>query len=90
MPCSLLLLHGAFSHHGFAQKIRGNENGFFRRVVANRMVSGPILIRFTQSGAAVGRAYPLASLIAGQIAAELSDKNDLYRAIGRNSAQKMT
>ena len=33
-------------------------------------------------------AYPLASLLAGQVAAGLGDKNDKYGGIGRNGAQK--
>jgi len=36
----------------------------------------------------VGKAYPLASLIAGQVAADLGDKNDKYGGLGCNGAQK--
>jgi hypothetical protein len=87
-PDTLVLLQAAFSHHGFAQRFDGTRDGFFRRVVANQMVAGPVVITCTQNDRAVGLAYPLASLIAGQAAAELGDKNDLYGGIGRNGAQK--
>ncbi|WP_447600621.1 hypothetical protein [Nitrospira sp. Nam80] len=33
-------------------------------------------------------AYPIASLLAGQVAAGIGDKNDKYGGIGRNGAQK--
>jgi len=87
-PDTLALLQAAFSHHGFAQRFDGTRDGFFRRVVANRMVAGPVVITCTQNDRAVGLAYPLASLIAGQVAADLGDKNDLYGGMGRNGAQK--
>ena len=87
-PETLVLLQAAFSHHGFAQHFDGTRDGFFRRVVANKMVAGPIVITCTQNDKAVGLAYPFASLLAGQAAAELGDKNDLYGGIGRNGAQK--
>jgi len=87
-PDTLVLLQAAFSHHGFAQRFDGSRDGFFRRVVANQLVAGPVVITCTQNDRAVGLAYPLASLIAGQVAAELGDKNDLYGGMGRNGAQK--
>jgi pimeloyl-ACP methyl ester carboxylesterase len=87
-PDTLVLLQAAFSHHGFAQRFDGTRDGFFRRVVANQMIEGPVVITCTQNDRAVGLAYPLASLIAGQVAAELGDKNDLYGGMGRNGAQK--
>jgi hypothetical protein len=87
-PDSLVLLQAAFSHHGFAQRFDGKKDGFFRQVVANKMVGGPVVITCTRNDRAVGLAYPLASLIAGQAAAEIGDKNDLYGGMGRNGAQK--
>lgn len=85
---SLMLLQAAFSHYAFAQNYESNKNGFFRRLVADRMVSGPVLITCTPNDRAVGLAYPLASLMAGQVAAALGDKNSKYGGIGRNGAQK--
>jgi hypothetical protein len=87
-PDTLVLLQAAFSHHGFARRFDGTRDGFFRRVVENQLVAGPVVITCTRNDRAVGLAYPLASLIAGQVAAELGDKNDLYGGIGRNGAQK--
>src|ERR1700754_1921703 len=85
---TMTLLQAAFSHYGFAEHYEGASNGFFRRVVADKMVSGPIVISCTQNDQAVGKLYPLASLIAGQVAADLGDKNDRFGGIGRNGAQK--
>jgi len=87
-PDTLVLLQAAFSHHGFAQRFDGTRDGFFRQVVANQMIEGPVIITCTRNDRAVGLAYPLASLIAGQVAAGLGDKNDLYGGMGRNGAQK--
>ncbi len=85
---TLTLLQAAFSHYGFSEHYDGTNNGFFRKVVTGKTVSGPTLISCTQNDLAVGMGYPLASLLAGQIAAALGDKNDKYGGIGRNGAQK--
>jgi hypothetical protein len=87
-PDTMTLLQAAFSHYGFADHYDGTNNGFFRRVVADKRVSGPILITCTKNDRAVGKLYPIASLVAGQVAAELGDKNDKFGGIGRNGAQK--
>ena len=85
---SMTLLQAAFSHYGFAERFRGGKDGFFRNVVADKRVTGPILISHTVNDTAVGKAYPMASLLAGQVAAGLGDENDLYGGLGRNGAQK--
>ena len=85
---SMTLLQAAFSHNGFASKFDGSHDGFFRKVVSENRVAGPIVITFTQNDKAVGLAYPLASLISGQNASGLGDKNDPFGGIGRNGAQK--
>jgi hypothetical protein len=85
---TLTLLQAAFSHYGFSERYDGSNDGFFRKVVADKVVSGPTLITCTENDLAVGKAYPLASLLAGQEAAALGDKNDKYGGIGRNGAQK--
>lgn len=82
---SMTLLQAAFSHNGFSQSM----NGFFRNVVDGRRVSGPIIITHTKNDKAVGFAYPIASRLAGQVAAGLGDENDRFGGIGRNGAQKM-
>jgi hypothetical protein len=84
---SMTLLQAAFSHHGFAQKYDDQHDGFFRRIVLEGRVSGPTLVTCTVNDQAVGTAYPLASLIAGQNASALGDANDPYGGIGRNGAQ---
>lgn len=60
----------------------------FRKVIANKAVKGPIVISFTKTDLIVAKAYSLASLIAGQVAAALGDKNDKCGGLGRNGAQK--
>jgi len=82
---SLSLLQTAFSHNGFSQSAKG----FFRSVVDNKRVNGPILVTFTENDKAVGVAYPTASRLNGDSAAKFGDKNDKFGGIGRNGAQKM-
>ena len=85
---TLALLQTAFSHYGFAQRYDGKNDGYFRKIVANKAVKGSTVISFTKNDLAVGKAYPLASLLAGQVAADLGDENDKYGGLGRNGAQK--
>jgi hypothetical protein len=87
-PASMTLLQAAFSHNGFAHLFDGKSDGFFRKVVTDKKVSGPILISCSVKDMAVGLAYPLASRIAGQQAAALGGPDDVYGGIGRNGAQK--
>lgn len=85
---SIFLMQAAFSHYGLAAKYDGTRDGFFRPVIAERKVSGPLYITFTSSDKAVGIAYPLASRLAGQVASGLGDAHDRYGGIGRNGAQR--
>ena len=85
---SLTMLQAAFSHNGFAERFDGKRNGFFRRVVAEHRVSGPILISHTPNDTAVGLVYPIASRLVGQNASAIGDKNDPFGSMGRNGAQK--
>lgn len=87
-PASLTLLQAAFSHYAFAQSYDAVHDGFFRGVVSGQMVSGPILATCTVNDEAVGTLYPLASMVAGQIASALGDRNDPFGGLGRNGAQK--
>jgi hypothetical protein len=82
---SMSLLQAAFSHNGFSQSM----NGFFRKVIDEQRVKGPILVTYTKNDKAVGVAYPIASRLAGQVAAALGDENDRFGGLGRNGAQKM-
>ncbi|MGW5718810.1 hypothetical protein ACWEVP_21750 [Amycolatopsis sp. NPDC003865] len=70
---TLTLLQAAFSHHGFA--------GSFRRVVAEGVVTGPILVTHSAHDLEVGTAFAIASRIAGAAAG-------CYGAIGRSGAQR--
>ncbi len=86
---SLSLLQAAFSHYGLSPNWNGRgDAGAFRGVFTGRIVSGPAVVTCTVNDKAVGVAYPLASLLAGQTAAGLGDKNSIYGGIGRNGAQK--
>ncbi|MDQ3000229.1 MAG: hypothetical protein M3Y08_03035 [Fibrobacterota bacterium] len=84
---SLALLQAAFSHYAFSDKWDGTHAGAFRNVLAGKQVKGPIIVTCTANDKAVGLAYPMASLLAGQVAAGIGDKNDKYGGIGRNGAQ---
>jgi thioesterase domain-containing protein len=84
---SMLLLQAAFSHHGLAKKFDGTRDGFFRSVVSERKVRGPIAITHTRNDRAVGLAYAIASRVARQDASAIGDAQDPYGGIGRNGAQ---
>ena len=89
---SMSLLQAAFSHNGLSGGFGDpkTEKGFFRAIIDEQKVSGPIIITHTKNDRAVGIAYPLASKIAGQNAAALGDQNDPYGGMGRNGAQHTT
>ncbi len=88
---SMTLLQGAFSHYAFSGKFDdSNKPGFFRNLITESRVSGPILITHTRADKAVGLAYAIASRVAGQIAADMGDQNDPFGGLGSNGAQKTT
>jgi hypothetical protein len=82
---TLALLQTAFSHNGFSKSMKG----FFRSVVDQKRVHGPILVTHTGNDKAVGIAYPLASRINGDKTAAFGDKDDVFGGLGRNGAQQM-
>ena len=82
---SMSLLQAAFSHNSFSKSM----NGFFRSVVDNHRIKGPIVITHTPNDRAVGIAYPAASRLAGTVASAFGDANDKFGGLGRNGAQKM-
>ena len=82
---SMSLLQGAFSHNSFSKSM----NGFFRSVVDNQRIKGPIVVTYTPNDRAVGIAYPTASRLAGTVASAFGDANDKFGGLGRNGAQKM-
>jgi hypothetical protein len=85
---TMSLLQAAYSHNGLAARFDGTNDGFFRAVVGERRISGPIVITHTKNDKAVGVAYPLASRIANDKAAAFGDANDPYGGMGRNGAQR--
>jgi hypothetical protein len=88
-PSSLSLLQGAFSHNGFTEKFDGHIDGFFRKVISQSKMNGPIFATHTVNDKAVGVAYALASRFSSDNASALGDENDVYGGIGRNGAVKM-
>ncbi len=84
------LLQGAFSHHGFARDFEPGRNGFFRQVIDNKTVRGPVVITKTANDRAVGFAYAVASRISNDAAAGVGDAGDKFGGIGRNGAVKTT
>jgi hypothetical protein len=84
---SMLLVQGAFSHYAFADQLphdtarRGALAGMASRV------DGPIVATHSIHDAAVGRLYPLASILAKQDAAAFDDFLARWRAIGHDGAQ---
>ena len=93
---SLTLLQGAFSHNAFGVKISGNQDGFFRSVVADGKVSQRIVVSHTWNDHAVGLLYAVASRASGDIAKGVFEvsptfggSQDLFGAMGANGPQKM-
>ncbi|MGI4873123.1 MAG: hypothetical protein ACRYFX_18340 [Janthinobacterium lividum] len=86
---SMTLLQGAFSHYGFSDNYdESGDAGFFRRVLGDHLVTGPLVVSHTRNDRAVGLLYPLASRLAGQVAQAIGDANDQYGGLGSNGAQK--
>ncbi|PNY80949.1 alpha/beta fold hydrolase [Deinococcus koreensis] len=83
---SLHLLQAAFSHYGFGEARPPAPEGYFRPVVTQARISGPLLVTHTKNDLAVGLAYAVASALAGQNASAIGDRSDLYGAIGSNGA----
>jgi hypothetical protein len=82
---TLCLLQSAFSHNGFSKSM----SGFFRAVVDQGRIHGPILVTHSKNDTAVGLAYPLASRISGDRTAGFGDETDVFGGLGRNGAQQM-
>lgn len=88
---TMTLLQAAFSHYGFADDWSddaGSQAGYFREVLTDGTVRGPILITHTANDLCVGIAYAIASRIANQVASDIGDANSVYGGIGRNGALK--
>jgi hypothetical protein len=87
---SLMLLEAAFSHYGFSSDNGHQKPGFFRDVIAQRVVKGPFLSTFSAEDTVVGKAYSIMSRLAGDNTREIGDARDEFGGIGRNGPQKTT
>lgn len=84
---SLTLLQAAFSHFGFTHDYGGSrKDGAFRGAVANGRIHGPVVITHTHNDTAVGKAYAIASRLAGQSGASIGGPDDPYGGIGANGS----
>ena len=86
---SLTLLQAAFSHFGLSADNRDGSPGFFRDVIAKKVVTGPMVATFSFQDTVVGKAYAIASRLAGDNTRAVGDANDPYGGIGRNGAQEL-
>ena len=84
---SLVLLEGAFSHYGFSADNGRGAAGFFRDVIARKVVKGPMLATYSIQDTVVGLAYAMASRLAGDNARAIGDAGDEFGGIGRNGTQ---
>jgi hypothetical protein len=87
-PDSLTLLEAAFSHYGFSPDAGGGTPGFFRAVVQEKVVRGPLVATFSKLDTVVGKVYAVASRLAGDNVKAIGDANDPFGGIGRNGTQK--
>lgn len=87
-PESLSLLEAAFSHYGFAANNGEGKPGFFREVLATKVVTGPLISTFSVQDTVVGHAYAIASRLADDNTEAIGDEHDQYGGIGRNGSQK--
>ena len=86
---SLTLLEAAFSHYGFSGRIDSDdERGFFREVIDNPVVTGPMIATFSFQDTVVGKAYAISSRLADDNTKAIGDANDKFGGIGHNGAQK--
>jgi hypothetical protein len=85
---SMSLLQAAFSHYGFAKDWEPGQDGAFRAVLADRKVSGPVVVTHTRNDRLVGIAYAIASRIAGQVGAAIGDADSRFGGLGGNGAQR--
>ncbi len=89
-PDSLMLLEAAFSHYGFSADNGRGKPGFFRDVIARKVVKGPFVSTFSAQDTVVGGPYSIMSRLVGDNTREIGDASDEYGGIGRNGALKTT
>jgi len=86
---SLILLQAAFSQFGLSADNRAGVAGFFRDVIDKQVDTGPMVATFSFQDEVVGKAYAIASRLAGDNVKAIGDANDPYGGIGRNGAQNL-
>ncbi len=86
-PDSLSLLEAAFSHYGLSPNNGKGSVGFFRDVIAQQVVKGPLISTFSYQDTVVGTAYAISSRLAGDNVKHVGDKDDQFGGIGRNGTQ---
>jgi pimeloyl-ACP methyl ester carboxylesterase len=84
---SLFLMQGAFSHFTFADELPFDNSRSGDLVGMASRVDGPLLTTHSLKDTAVGSAYPLASVVAGQDASSLEDPSFRWGAMGHDGAQ---
>jgi hypothetical protein len=84
----VMLLEAAFSHYGFSADNGKGTPGYFREVIASRVVKGPFLSTFSHEDTVVGKVYAVASRLAGDRTRALGDAEDPFGGIGRNGSQR--
>ena len=82
------MLEAAFSHFGFSPDAGWGQPGFFRDVIANQTVRGPIVSTFSKMDTVVGTVYALASHLAHDRLQAIGGAADPYGGIGHNGAQR--
>ncbi len=85
----LYLLQGAFSHFAFADALPfdGNRKGDLAGMASR--VDGPLIATYSTKDLAVSQAYRLASLAAGQDAADANDLTYRWQGMGYDGAQEV-
>lgn len=87
-PDSVTLLQAAFSHYGFSADNGQGKEGFFRAVMKDQVVRGPLLATYSKLDKVVGKVYAVASRLAGDNVKEIGDAKDPFGGIGRNGSQR--
>jgi hypothetical protein len=87
-PDSVMLLEAAFSHFGFSADNGKGEAGYFRDALVRNVVKGPFLSTFSHEDTVVGKAYAIASRLAGDRTRDLGDSTDPFGGIGHNGSQR--
>jgi hypothetical protein len=84
---SLFLLQGAFSHFAFGDALPFDENRKGDLAGMAGRVDGPLVTTHSLLDLAVGNAYPAASILAGQDAADATDLMYRWQGMGHDGAQ---